>query len=257
MSQFEPIQPGSNQSQNIRLGLVDNSGRMTNDFLRKQLEGAKELDVCTGYISPQGLEFLAEWLEGMAPEARVRLLVGMPPFKKWRYYKPSEKTAQAFLSQHLKQDEPEPDLSQLELLCRNKQFEVRLVLQAPSLHAKLFQWKDSQGVAHSLIGSSNMTGVGLQNQQELNMYVKGRCPSEGAWFEGQWNRSFPFEFIPLPTFKSPKGVPRNSTISVFSESVSNTSGKSPALRNHRSRTAKGCLGFLFRILLCNLGQRWL
>ena len=72
---------------------LDNAdpGRTLSQHLQHAVPAAQRLCICTGYVSGQGLEFLAECLDQLDPQAEVQLLIGMPPTG-WKY-PPSTATA--------------------------------------------------------------------------------------------------------------------------------------------------------------------
>ena len=90
---------------------LDNSdpGRTLSQYLQQAMPAAQRLCICTGYVSGQGLEFLAECLDQMDPQAEAQLLVGMPPTG-WKY-PPSTATAGAtYIRRHLGADAGSLDL---------------------------------------------------------------------------------------------------------------------------------------------------
>lgn len=185
---------------NIQVAIVDNNNEDLQDFLQRHLLGALELNICTGYLSKQGLEYLEQWMQVMGSKAQVRLLVGMPNMRNWKYYKPTQKVAHTFLSMHLNKDD-EWMCRQVSRLYATYQFEIRLQLQAPSLHAKLYQWTDDSGQVHALVGSSNLTQRGTATSRELNLHLVG--PSDILhWFPKRWKSSFPY--VPNDSYIRPK-----------------------------------------------------
>ena len=44
--------------------------------LQQAMPAAQRLCICTGYVSAKGLQFLAEWLDQMDPQAEAQLLIG-------------------------------------------------------------------------------------------------------------------------------------------------------------------------------------
>ena len=77
--------------------------RTLGQHLQHAVPAAQRLCICTGYVSGQGLQFLAECLDQMDPHAEAQLLIGMPP-RGWKY-PPSTATAGAtYLRSHLGAD---------------------------------------------------------------------------------------------------------------------------------------------------------
>lgn len=178
--------------------LYDNlrNATSTGERLDVALKGAQTLDICVGYLSTGGLEQLDRWIEDMAPESRVRLLVGMAP-SRWKPGKASPPAAAAFLAKHLaQQGRRDPRnrtraaavLQRLELHRAAGRLEVRQRLSPKPLHAKLYLWTDRAAVPAALVGSSNLTGQGLREQGELNLQVSsaGDAAHLAAWFDDRW-----------------------------------------------------------------------
>ena len=182
--------PTPKATHDVQVEIVDNYSEDLQAFLQRQLQGAQELNICTGYLSKHGLEYLEQWMQVMEPKAPVQLLVGMPHIRNWKYYKPTQKVAHTFLSMHLDKDD-DWMCQQVSRLYATYQLEIRLQLQAPSLHAKLYQWNDNNGQVHALVGSSNLTQRGTATSRELNLHLVG--PSDILhWFPKYWDASFPY-----------------------------------------------------------------
>lgn len=174
----------------------------TGDQLDTVLKGAQTLDICIGFLSTPGLEKLAAWLDGMSPESRVRLLVGMAP-EGWKDWGVTAKAAATFLARHLQQQGANTPpyrertavvLDRLEQHRRAGRLEVRQRLAARTLHAKLYLWTDHAATPAALIGSSNLTDQGLSGQGELNVYVRREASLTplAAWFAARWQEDDSF-----------------------------------------------------------------
>ena len=90
---------------------LDNAdpGRTLGQHLQQAVPAAQRLCICTGYVSGPGLQFLAECLDQMDPQAEAQLLIGMPP-RGWKY-PPSTATAGAtYLRSHLEVQSRSPFL---------------------------------------------------------------------------------------------------------------------------------------------------
>ena len=192
--------PTPKATHDVQVEIVDNYSEDLQAFLQRQLQGAQELNICTGYLSKHGLEYLEQWMQVMEPKAPVQLLVGMPRMRNWKYYKPTQKAAHTFLSMHLDKDD-DWMCQQVSRLYATYQLEIRLQLQAPSLHAKLYQWADDTGQVHALVGSSNLTQRGTATSRELNLHLVG--PNDIVhWFPKNWGAAFPY--VPNHQYFRPK-----------------------------------------------------
>ena len=124
--------------------LVDNlhPGNATGARLERAMVGARRLDICASYINREGLERLADWLDRMDKDARVRVLIGMAA-EGWDYRGKDELTTKAvpyFLAQHFRpnQQYDQTAVPFLERLVRHQtdgRLEVRLRHPRGRLHA--------------------------------------------------------------------------------------------------------------------------
>ena len=177
--------------------LVDNlhPGNATGARLDRAMVGARRLDICVSYINRVGLERLADWLDRMDKDARIRVLIGMAA-DGWDYRGKDELTTKAipyFLAQHFRpnQQYDQAAIPFLERLARHQadgRLEVRLRHPRGKLHAKLYIWTDADGRQEAMIGSSNLTGPGLGGQGELNAYMRKSDSTRYfvAWFDARW-----------------------------------------------------------------------
>ena len=65
--------------------------------------------ICTGYVSRQGLQFLADWLDQLDPHGEAQLLMGMPPTG-WKYPPSTGAAGATYLRRHLGADAGSLDL---------------------------------------------------------------------------------------------------------------------------------------------------
>ena len=177
--------------------LVDNlhPGNATGARLDRAMVGARRLDICVSYINRAGLERLADWLDRMDKDARIRVLIGMAA-DGWDYRGKDELTPKAvpyFLAQHFRpsQQYEQAAIPFLERLARHQtdgRLEVRVRHPRGKLHAKLYIWTDADGRQEAMIGSSNLTGPGLGDQGELNAYMRKSDSTRYfvAWFDERW-----------------------------------------------------------------------
>ena len=177
--------------------LVDNlyPGNATGARLDRAMVDARRLDICVSYINRGGLERLADWLDRMDKDARIRVLIGMAA-DGWDYRGKDELTPKAvpyFLAQHFRpnQQYDQAAIPFLERLARHQtdgRLEVRVRHPRGKLHAKLYIWTDEDGRQEAMIGSSNLTGPGLGDQGELNAYMRKSDSTRYfvAWFDARW-----------------------------------------------------------------------
>ncbi|MYD89702.1 MAG: NgoFVII family restriction endonuclease [Caldilineaceae bacterium SB0662_bin_9] len=180
----------------LRDNLVD--GNKVVAHLDAVLDKGLRLDVCVAYPSVEGLGRLAQWIDGMDPNGRARLLVGSMP-RNWTPLHPSARAAGHFMAKHLDYDKQAiPVLERLAGHQEAERLELCVRLAVPQLHAKLYAWIDAQGREGALIGSSNLTKAGLNDQGELNVVVGGDDVQlhAHAWFEARWNEqaAYPADF---------------------------------------------------------------
>ena len=171
---------------------LDNAdpGRTLSQHLQHAVPAAQRLCICTGYVSGQGLEFLAEWLDQLDPQAEVQLLIGMPP-SGWKY-PPSTATAGAtYLRRHLGTDAGPLDLEVWPRLAAQEEagrLELRLRAPFPAMHAKLYLWQTAAGPWQGVSGSSNLTHSGLTGPGELNTILTAEQAHWAcSWFHTHWH----------------------------------------------------------------------
>ena len=170
---------------------LDNAdpGRTLGQHLQQAVPGAQRLCICTGYVSGQGLQFLAEWLDQLDPQAEAQLLIGMPPTG-WKY-PPSTATAGAtYLRSHLGAGEGSLDVEVWPRLAAQEEAgRLALRLRAPfhAMHAKLYLWQTAAGPWQGVSGSSNLTQSGLTGAGEFNTILTAE-PAQRAcsWFHTHW-----------------------------------------------------------------------
>ena len=180
------------------LTFLDNAepGRTLGQHLQQAMPAAQRLCICTGYVSVQGLQFLAEWLDQMDPQAEAQLLIGMPPTG-WKY-PPSTATAGAtYIRRHLTGNrrrqgidaEPtNPEVWQ-RLAAHEEAGRLALRLRAPfnAMHAKLYLWQTADVLWRGVSGSSNLTHSGLTGAGELNTILTSeRAHWAFSWFQTHW-----------------------------------------------------------------------
>ena len=180
-----------NPSSSDVVTFLDNADpdRTLSQHLQHAVPPAQRLCICTGYVSVRGLEFLAEWLDQMDPQAEAQLLIGMPPTG-WKY-PPSTATAGAtYLRRHIGDDTGPLDLEVWQRLAAQEEGgRLALRLRAPfhAMHAKLYLWQTADGRWQGVSGSSNLTQSGLTGAGEFNTSLTAE-PAQRAlrWFHTHW-----------------------------------------------------------------------
>ena len=182
----------NNPSSTDVVTFLDNSDpdRTLSQHLQQAVPAAQRLCICTGYVSVQGLQFLAEWLDPMDPHGEAQLLIGMPPTG-WKY-PPSTATAGAtYIGRHLGADVGSLDLEVWPRLAAHEEAgRLALRLRAPfhAMHAKLYLWQTAAGPWRGVSGSSNLTQSGLTGAGEFNTILTAE-PAHRAlsWFQTHWH----------------------------------------------------------------------
>lgn len=159
--------------------LVDNlhQGNANGARLDRAMVGAQHLDICTRYRAD--LERLADWLDRMDNNARVRVLIGMAACG-WQDWSQGElrsfKAAYSFLAQYFRPNQ-EYDQSALPVLKRlaRQEAEGRLVVRVrpprAALDATLYVWTDADG---------------RQEAWRANMPQSDSTRDFVAWFDARW-----------------------------------------------------------------------
>ncbi|MCY3660223.1 MAG: hypothetical protein OXG36_14560 [Caldilineaceae bacterium] len=159
--------------------LVDNlhPGNANGARLDRAMVGAQRLDICTRYRAE--LERLADWLDRMDNNARVRVLIGMAAYG-WRDWSkgtfPTFKSAYSFLAQYFRPNQ-EYDQTALPVLKRlaRQEAEGRLVVRVrpprAALDATLHVWTDV---------------AGRQEAWHANMPQSDSTRDFVAWFDARW-----------------------------------------------------------------------
>ena len=171
---------------------LDNAdpGRTLSQHLLQAVPAAQRLCICIGYVSVQGLQFLAECLDQMDPHGEAQLLIGMPPTG-WKY-PPSTATAGAtYIRRHIGADAGPLDLEVWQQLAAHEEAgRLALRLRAPfhAMHAKLYLWQTAAGHWQGVSGSSNLTHSGLTGPGELNTILTAeRAHWAFSWFQTHWH----------------------------------------------------------------------
>ena len=131
----------ANGQSSALLPFVDNTGSSAVDgFMRNEVTGAHRAVVCVGYVSQAGLERLADWLDRMARDGQLWLLVGMAPHN-WKFLARSADAHATYLLRSMQTKAAELDRAlwkRLGVLQRVGRLQIRLRELCHQLHAKLY-----------------------------------------------------------------------------------------------------------------------
>lgn len=179
------------QSQMAPLSFMDNTRSYTVDgFMRAKAAGAHRVAVCVGYVSPAGLERLADWLDLMAPDGRLLLLVGMAP-RNWKFLAQTADAHATYLLRSMQTRAAGLDralLKRLGALQRAGRLQIRLREPRHQLHAKLYLIESGPDTWTGLAGSSNLSQSGLTQPGELNLVLNAATAAQAIrWLGHEWN----------------------------------------------------------------------
>lgn len=199
--------------------IYDNIEKKFADGVSRHIRNAKRVDYCVGYFNIRGWKTVCsdvENLVGMDVKENsktitryCRLLVGMSknPFETLidelnpdgelvdneKAAKMKRKLAEEFKRQleiGVPTDNDERTIKKLVSQLKSGKVVIKLFLEY-QLHAKLYLSYTSDSLTNSvaLLGSSNFTFSGLQNQGELNVDVleQDAAGKLGKWFDKRWN----------------------------------------------------------------------
>lgn len=199
--------------------IYDNIELKFSEGVKQHLSNAKRVDYCVGYFNIRGWKTVCsqiDELEGMETKENgksfhryCRLLVGMTknPFDTLidelnpercsidneKASKIKRKLAEDFKKQleiGVPTDDDENTIKSLIKQLKSGRVVVKLFLEY-QLHAKLYLSYTSNSLTNcvALLGSSNFTFSGLQNQGELNVDVleQDSATKLSKWFDRRWN----------------------------------------------------------------------
>ena len=199
--------------------IYDNIEKKFADGILQHIKNAKRVDYCVGYFNIKGWKTVCSHIDSLAGmdvkennktvKRYCRLLVGMNknPFDSLldelnpdgnlvdneKAAKMKRKLAEEFKKQleiGIPTEEDEKTIKKLVSQLKKGQVVVKLFLEY-QLHAKLYLSYTSDSLTNSvaLIGSSNFTFSGFQNQGELNVDVleQDAAAKLGKWFDKRWN----------------------------------------------------------------------
>lgn len=167
--------------------LVDNRKHRLGEVLKALLElsPSPTLDVATAFFNLRGLQALAPALEGLAA---LRLLLGKEQDQAFLVGERLLKELQEAMS---KAQTSAQEIARWRSFLGEERVQVRLYEQA-FLHGKAYL---VGGVPYlgrvGVVGSSNFTGGGLEDNLELNAILKQESAVEAlaAWFEALWQEA--------------------------------------------------------------------
>ena len=151
---------------------------------------AQRLCICTGYVSGPGLQFLAEWLDPLDPQAEAQLLMGMPP-SGWKY-PPSTATAGAtYLRRHLGAGAGSLDLEVWPRLAAQEEagrWRCACGPRSPPCTPNSISGRRQQATDSLPVACSNLTQSGLTGAGELNTILTAeRAHWACSWFHTHWH----------------------------------------------------------------------
>ena len=144
------------------VSFVDNTGSSTVDsFMRHEVAGARQALVCVGYVSEMGLERLADWLDLMAPDSELLLLLGMAP-RNWKFLAKSAEAHAAYVLRAMQARASDLDRALLKRLVDHQQAgRLRIRLRDPRhrVHAKLYLIQTASHAWKGLAGEFKPLGI--------------------------------------------------------------------------------------------------
>lgn len=174
----------------VPLTYVDNTEMSTvDDFMRDEVVGARQVMICVGYVSQAGLARLLDWLDLMAPDGELLLLVGMAP-RNWKFLAQSADAHATYLLRSMQIKAVELDRALLRRLAGFQsvgRLQLRLREPRHQMHAKLYLIESGPEAWKGLAGSSNLSQSGLTQQGEFNLVLNAATAAEaGRWLARQW-----------------------------------------------------------------------
>ena len=173
----------------VPVSFVDNTGSSTVDsFMRNEVAGARKALVCVGYVSERGLARLADWLDLMAPDGELLLLLGMAP-RNWKFLAKSAEAHAAYVLRAMQARASDLDRALLKRLVAHQQAgRLRIRLRDPHhpVHAKLYLIQTATAWT-GLAGSSNLSESGLTKPGEFNQVLDAAAAAQARrWMSRQW-----------------------------------------------------------------------
>lgn len=205
--------------------IYDNIENRFKDGLLKHFSQAKRVDCCAGYFNITGwnivndavekLEGMEVYEDGVKQMRYCRVLVGMekPPQemvndglfsgenqitndKAARYKKQMAENFRMQLEHGIPSNQSEKAIQKLLAQLKSGRVIIKLFLRHP-LHAKLYLSYSDDDITPKLgmLGSSNFTFSGLQNQGELNIDVleQDAAGKLAKWFDKMWSDRWCFD----------------------------------------------------------------
>lgn len=173
------------------VSFVDNTGASTVDgFMRNEVAGARKALVCVGYVSERGLARLADWLDLMAPDGELLLLLGMAPHN-WKFLAKSSEAHATYILRAMQTRASDLDRALLRRLVDHQQAgRLRIRLRDPrsQVHAKLYLIQTVSQAWKGLAGSSNLSESGLTKPGEFNLVLDVAAAAQASrWMSREWS----------------------------------------------------------------------
>jgi len=167
--------------------------------IARELEGVRELRLLIGNTSNR--ETLEQLVEAHYPlaavRARQREAEFLSPKQRAALIASAARKVRARLERLEQTDEDQALVAQLCRLIRENRLKVRVYTRG-RLHAKAYIFdypadRFERGIA--IVGSSNLSLAGLQDNTELSVIVHGNANHEQLtkWFDQLWNEAVPFD----------------------------------------------------------------
>lgn len=182
--------------------IYDNQNQFVCDILEKDLKNSKKADIATAFFSVKGWEKISASLSHYKGDgySQCRLLLGMynddsieGEGEWWR-----EDNRQKLIDKFLKYNKNEAYLKKIINQLKDKKVIIKAVTSR-KLHAKLYLFyeknTDNNFPTSCLIGSSNLTHKGLEDNGELNIHLKKSSILKelSGWFDKIWNDKKSFD----------------------------------------------------------------
>ena len=132
---------------------------------------------------------MADWLDLMAPNSELQLLLGMAPHN-WKFLAKSAEAHAAYVLRAMQVRASDLDRALLKRLVDHQQAgRLRIRLRDPRhpVHAKLYLIQTASHAWKGLAGSSNLSESGLTQPGEFNLVLDAAAAAQASrWMGRQW-----------------------------------------------------------------------
>jgi SNF2 family DNA or RNA helicase len=198
--------------------IIDNSNIKLADFIKNRLKTSKEAKFALGYFFLSGWNIVKNDFPDNPKDSFLKIVIGDETTEDTakeisKGYKLRVKTK---IIEELSDDKNEGKIKELYELIKNNKIDIK-IYDKKKLHAKLYLFLEkpnelnntygsSPGVA--VVGSSNFTKSGLDNNKELNVVLTDRRTiiNLNKWFDELWEESSEFkdELLKIIEISMPK-----------------------------------------------------